>query len=260
MKNMKYTVVLLLLVLAGISSGQRGPLGRRDGVQYNTTETNRTQSTGPGIQLRSFNNATESNRTSTRPGIQLRSSNCATLFQHWKYQGSSKNIKATEYFRLSGIWNDYVSSLTVNQGCRLTVYEHTLGGGESKTFTEDDDWVGGQWNDKMSSLSCDCGPSQPICATMFQHWKYEGSSINLTSVPSKTRNIPSDWNDQVSGMKIGKGCSLTVHEHSNGRGPSKTFSSDIPWIGSEWNDKISSYRCSCEGIILPQPNQQPKTT
>eukprot|EP00091_Calanus_sinicus_P001849 TRINITY_DN11877_c0_g1_i1.p1 TRINITY_DN11877_c0_g1~~TRINITY_DN11877_c0_g1_i1.p1 ORF type:complete len:257 (+),score=34.42 TRINITY_DN11877_c0_g1_i1:52-771(+) len=236
-----YKVVLLLLGLAWISSGQRsGVPAINAGVQYNSTETNRTQSTGPGIQIRSFNNATETNRTNTVPGIQLRAFTCATLFQHSKYGGSRKNMFETEYLKLSGIWNDFASSLKVRRGCRLTAYEHSHSSGESKIFTKDTNWVGSHWNDKMSAVSCQCGTH---CATLFQHSNYGGSSLELTS-SSRTRNIPSDWNDQVSAMKIDNGCSLTLYRDYYGRGPTKTYTSNTPWMFSE-NDQLSSYKCSC---------------
>lgn len=54
-------------------------------------------------------------------------------------------------------WNDYISSLKVNHGCKMTMYEHSNQQGAGVTFIENTPWVGYYWNDKFSSNECTCG-------------------------------------------------------------------------------------------------------
>ncbi len=58
-------------------------------------------------------------------------------------------------------WNDVVSSATIDAGCKLQVSEHMEGGGASKTWSGGPNgwrvnYVGGAWNDRISSATCYC--------------------------------------------------------------------------------------------------------
>ena len=58
-------------------------------------------------------------------------------------------------------WNDRVSSMTIDRGCRLDVWEHMEGKGASKTWRGGTRgwmvrYVGGNWNDRISSAMCVC--------------------------------------------------------------------------------------------------------
>jgi hypothetical protein len=59
------------------------------------------------------------------------------------------------------------------------------------------------------------------------------------------------WNDHVSSATIDRGCRLQVWEHVNASGKSKTWSGGpkgllVKYVGSEWNDRISSATCYCD--------------
>ena len=138
-------------------------------------------------------------------------------------------------------WNDIVSSLTVTPGCKITVYEHNNAQGASKTFTQTSRWVGGSWNDKISSYYCTCDKD---CATVFEHWKYGGIQQSIPQLLSN--NLDNQWNDFISSLTVKSGCSLTVYEHHNRRGRSQKFQAgNTFFVGGTWNDKISSTSCSC---------------
>jgi len=94
-----------------------------------------------------------------------------TLWEHRDMQGAHHRMPNGERvsFADSGStawrglpsWNDAVSSATVDSGCRLQVWEHMEGGGASKTWSGgsqglDINYVGGPWNDRISSATCYC--------------------------------------------------------------------------------------------------------
>jgi hypothetical protein len=58
--------------------------------------------------------------------------------------------------------------------------------------------------------------------------------------------IDSNWNDIISSVIVLPGCFVTVWENSNFHGDSKTFTSSATWIGSAFNDKISSLKVECD--------------
>lgn len=58
-------------------------------------------------------------------------------------------------------WNDVVSSATIDPGCKLQVWEHMEAAGASETWSGGRNgwrvnYVGGTWNDRISSATCYC--------------------------------------------------------------------------------------------------------
>lgn len=53
-------------------------------------------------------------------------------------------------------WNDVVSSYEVDSGCRITMYEHVEKGGARWRSWDSYDYVGDDWNDVASEVSCYC--------------------------------------------------------------------------------------------------------
>ncbi|WP_219906909.1 peptidase inhibitor family I36 protein [Enhygromyxa salina] len=82
-----------------------------------------------------------------------------------------------------------------------------------------------------------------ICATVYEHYHYGGDHRDISG--GDTSYIGGPWNDKVSSVKVRSGCALNVYEHANYEGKHKTLAGRVRWIGSGWNDRISSYTCSC---------------
>lgn len=53
-------------------------------------------------------------------------------------------------------WNDVVSSVRVEPGCQLEVWEHVTFAGVKAVISEDTAFVGRYWNDRISSSICRC--------------------------------------------------------------------------------------------------------
>jgi hypothetical protein len=86
----------------------------------------------------------------------------AIIYEHGNFQGRSQELIPGSYNMASlGIPNDSLSSLKVETGLKVTLYEHEFTG-RSKTFTEDTAWVGDDFNDITSSIKVEeLVPPQP---------------------------------------------------------------------------------------------------
>lgn len=82
------------------------------------------------------------------------------------------------------------------------------------------------------------------CAILYQHRDYRGDRKRVRR-GARVRYIGDLWNDEVSSAKVRSGCVLNVYEHRDYRGDHKTLRGRVPFVGRRWNDRISSYTCSC---------------
>ena len=80
----------------------------------------------------------------------------ATVYEDIYYGGYAVQLPEGIYtlaqLQAHGIVNDDISSLKVQPGYKVTVYDGASFNGDSRIFTEDCDWVGGDWNDCISSI------------------------------------------------------------------------------------------------------------
>lgn len=59
---------------------------------------------------------------------------------------------------------------------------------------------------------------------------------NYSSLPG---GVPNDW---MSSLKVPSGWTVEVYEHGGFGGTKWTFTADTPWVGSDCNDKMSSFK------------------
>ena len=82
--------------------------------------------------------------------------NVATFYENSNYGGWSVSLPEGTYnYRdiiAKGIKNDAISSLKVNSGYKVTLYDNAGFNGTSKAFTGDASYVGDEMNDKTSSI------------------------------------------------------------------------------------------------------------
>ncbi|MDC3962932.1 peptidase inhibitor family I36 protein [Polyangium jinanense] len=81
---------------------------------------------------------------------------CAMFFEDHFFVGRSHYVNAEIGVPWLGEWNDIISSIQVEQLCKVTVYEDVNFGGASWTASGAVDWVGDFWNDRISSYICTC--------------------------------------------------------------------------------------------------------
>ena len=79
---------------------------------------------------------------------------CAKLYQDWNFLGLEVSIfeGATN---LGLDHDDLVSSVKINSGCALTLYDHLYQNGFLDTLTTDDTFIEA-YNDQVSSVWCTC--------------------------------------------------------------------------------------------------------
>lgn len=70
---------------------------------------------------------------------------------------------------------------------------------------------------------------------------YQGASNEL-GVGSYELSTLSIGNDMLSSLKVPLGMKVTLYEHAEFTGRTKTFSSDTAWVGDEFNDLTSSIK------------------
>lgn len=82
--------------------------------------------------------------------------NIASLYADSDYRGYSKSLGEGSYTQadlaMYGISAKDISSLKVTKGFKITLYENADFTGNSKSWTTDASFVGGDWNDKACSV------------------------------------------------------------------------------------------------------------
>jgi len=79
----------------------------------------------------------------------------------------------------------------------------------------------------------------PACTVdLFQHSNYKGVKTTYT----KSGGIKWKQNDQMSSLKVGNGCCVILYEHYGYKGKSRKVCQNTSWIGSGWNDIVSSIK------------------
>uniref|UniRef100_A0A671RY04 Uncharacterized protein n=1 Tax=Sinocyclocheilus anshuiensis TaxID=1608454 RepID=A0A671RY04_9TELE len=97
----------------------------------------------------------------------------------------------------------------------------------------------------LATLKDDYGSK--LCAQMFEHSSYYDESCSGKFLCLWA------WNNQISSLVVGRGCSLTVWSKSKKEGYKKKFSAGIVYhlkevkkgVFGDWNDSISGYYCTC---------------
>lgn len=80
-----------------------------------------------------------------------------TVYEHANYRGWAMRISADQDMAYVGDpSNDLISSVRVNGGCQLVAYIDANYEGEERVFTQNTRYVGNNWNDQISSVSCQC--------------------------------------------------------------------------------------------------------
>ncbi len=178
----------------------------------------------------------------------------ATLYAGGDYSGRSKTFY-DDVDRLSGteVGNDTVSSVRVDPGCRLELFEHPDYRGSSNVLTGDvpDMRRTLLGNDRASSLRLDCGRGGSGYdrggATLYAGGDYSGRSETFYGDVGRLSETEVG-NDTVSSVRVDPGCRLVLFEHPDYRGGSNVLTGDVPDMRrtSLGNDRASSLRLECD--------------
>jgi predicted alpha-1,6-mannanase (GH76 family) len=161
------------------------------------------------------------------------------------FNGVPSQLVGTGSFTLSqlqarGVSDNWVTSLRVPSGWKVTMYQNDNFTGTSWAFTADTGWIGSAANDQMTSCKIEA-----TGVIFYQDSNYGGSrgqalaKGNYTLSQLTARGVANDW---ASSLRVPPGWSVTVYQHDNFTGTSWTFTGDTSWIGSAANDQMSSCR------------------
>lgn len=83
--------------------------------------------------------------------------------------------------------------------------------------------------------------------SLYKDAKYKGHMTyfhpgDYISLKSGKRKPGNPDNDAISSIKIKGQATITVYEHVNYKGDSKTFTKSAKYVGKKWNDRISSFK------------------
>lgn len=116
-------------------------------------------------------------------------------------------------------WNDRISAVACDAGCRFVAFEHIGQGGASRVFADgyDTQYVGSAWNDRISSAQVFCedptappAPEPAACAygpgTCLQGYVWrEGAAGDIVCVDPATRDATFEENARAAERRAGGG-------------------------------------------------------
>lgn len=108
-----------------------------------------------GRVLRPTNTIKKKNARGPRSHSQI----CGHVYHH-AYYGDGGYVPVTKANFLNN-WKKCISSLKLNPGCKMTLYEKDNFGEPSMTYTNSIHWLG-LWNDRARSVFCTCGTGSSI--------------------------------------------------------------------------------------------------
>lgn len=88
--------------------------------------------------------------------------------------------------------------------------------------------------------------AEPVVCELYEHADYGGNSFPMAWGDKISFFSGRFWNDRISSVRIDdSGCFLEVYEHNDRTGAKGTFEGSVPYVGDEWNDRISHAECAC---------------
>ena len=154
--------------------------------------------------------------------------------------------------------NDQISSIRVFGNADVTIYRNGRFRGQSARFLNDVQNLKSQgWNDRVSSAQVRSGgggwsgggrppswgtnPGMPReGACFFSDTNYRGRSFCVPRGGGYA-SLPNGFNDRISSVRVQR-AQVMIFSDGNFDGRSTRFSSDVPNVGGQWNDRISSLR------------------
>lgn len=178
-------------------------------------------------------------------------SDAAVVYDNSDYNGLMFPLKVGEYSNLSKqSWlNDKITSVKINQGYQLIVYEHGDFKGKNTKITESQANLKSlKWNDKISSIQVERlskesmveNENELIDGNVYvyveSYFAGKYKAYNATKV-----NKLVEFNDQFSSIRVNNDYQVTIYEHSDFKGKNVTITESLANLKMiKWNDKVSS--------------------
>lgn len=83
--------------------------------------------------------------------------------------------------------------------------------------------------------------AQQAC-TAYTEANFKGAGMGLGT----NKNVAdSKLSNKITSFRVVSGCRVIAYSERNFQGPSVTFAKSVPYVGKQWDNVISSYRCVC---------------
>ena len=92
----------------------------------------------------------------------------------------------------------------------------------------------------VSRTSSALGGVPETCLQTYEHHDYGGRRWDFSCGGANASF--SSWNDKITSFIVPAGYKLVAFEHIHFKGRKKEFIGDVPNVGGDFNDKISSFR------------------
>ncbi|RDU24987.1 beta/gamma crystallin-related protein [Anaerosacchariphilus polymeriproducens] len=157
------------------------------------------------------------------------------LFKNRDFTGDSYKLKAGRYSQANqlGIGNDTLNSLVVPEELLVTLYEHIDFKGRSKVIENSTSSL-----EDFSNLTSSVIVEPAV--TLYKDHYYNGNSKKLKAGRYPMFEQLGIGGDTLSSLKVPHGLMITIYEHPNFQGKSKSFTEDSVYVGDEFNDVTSS--------------------
>lgn len=152
-----------------------------------------------------------------------------------------------------GIGNDAISSIKVNIGFAVVLYEHDNFQGQSVYYASNVECFPAEWNDKVSSMKVIClsnDPSTVNCAgfggALYEHCFSSPLPISAGTYTTEQLTAVSVADNTVSAIRVNNGFSITLYRDNNFTGESITFTGPtVTCLPLNWRNVTSSVKVIC---------------
>ncbi|MGY8787201.1 MAG: beta/gamma crystallin-related protein, partial [Fidelibacterota bacterium] len=135
------------------------------------------------------------------------------VFDNSDFRGKSSSLDIGEYNdigKVTGL-NDKISSIKINKGFQVIVFENGGFEGKKVVLTGDQPNLGKlDWNDKISSIKVDKYNKDSDAAIAYGDGDYKGKLLPLAVGEYNNLSKLTWLNDKISSIKINKGFQVIV--------------------------------------------------
>ena len=179
------------------------------------------------------------------------------LYENTNFDGISKSFSALEKVKTLQTWEDRISSIEIQKGYQVTLFEDNNFKGKQVTLTSDLAHLKSiKFNDKISSIIIEKYDKNSDAAIIYDNTDYGGLMYPL-KVGIYTNLKKQTWlNDKATSVKINPGYRIVAYEHYDFKGNDIIISENQANLKTiKWNDKISSIKVEISNERQPPKNE-----
>jgi hypothetical protein len=164
------------------------------------------------------------------------------FYEDYNYRGRSFCAREGDADRrLTGFWNDRISSIRIMGNASVRLCENWNYGGRCTNLAHSDPSLRGRNNDIVSSYRI-AGDRRPVARVCFyEDYNYKGDQF-CANEGQADRRLTGKWNDRISSVRVFGDAKVRVCENWDYGGRCTVLANNDPALTGRNNDIISSYR------------------